>query len=101
LQRHVSARESVTIVDRTADLAVLGLMGPRSRELLSALTDTDLSNEAFPFATSRDLAVGAIACRAVRITYVGELGWELYVPADQARALYDAVWGAGQPLGLV
>jgi 4-methylaminobutanoate oxidase (formaldehyde-forming) len=101
LRQHIRPGEDVRVRDRSGDLAVLGVMGPRSRELLSPLSDGDLSHAAFPFATSQELRIAAIPCRAVRITYVGELGWEIYVRADQAGGLYDAIWGAGQPLGLV
>jgi glycine cleavage system aminomethyltransferase T len=101
LERHLRSRERVSIVDRSTELAVLAVMGPRSRELLSAITEDDFSNEAFGFATTRLVTLAGLACRAVRITYVGELGWELYVPVQAAAALYDAIWSAGQPLGLV
>jgi glycine cleavage system aminomethyltransferase T len=101
LSRHLRLRERVSIVDRSPELAVLGVMGPGSRELLSTMTDDDFSNEGFAFATTRLVTLGGITCRAVRITYVGELGWELYVPVAAARALYEAIWSAGRPLGLV
>jgi glycine cleavage system aminomethyltransferase T/glycine/D-amino acid oxidase-like deaminating enzyme len=101
LRRHVEPGEQLAITDRSAELAVLGVMGPRSRELLGGLCDTALSNDAFPFATTQPLSIAGVGCRAVRITYVGELGWELYVPVEAAGALYDALRFAGQPLGLV
>lgn len=101
LARHVKPSERLTVVDRSAEFAVLGLMGPRSRELLASVCDEDLSNEGFPFATTREFALAGIPCRAVRITYVGELGWELYVPAERAGALYDALWSAGRTFGLL
>jgi heterotetrameric sarcosine oxidase gamma subunit len=101
LHQHIRTDEDVRIVDRSAALAVLGVMGPRSRALLGPLCDGDLSHAAFPFATSRELVIAAVRCRAVRITYVGELGWEIYAPAGDAGALYDAIWRAGQPFGLV
>jgi 4-methylaminobutanoate oxidase (formaldehyde-forming) len=75
-------------------------MGPRSRELLAALTDADLSNEAFPFATSREIDLGYALVRASRITYVGELGWELYIPTDVATHVYDTIVAAGDGVGL-
>lgn len=101
LERHVAPGERLTIEDRSAGLCVMGLMGPSSRELLAGLCDADLGNEGFPFSTTREVSIAGIACRAVRITYVGELGWELYVPVAAAGALYDALWAAGRPLGLV
>jgi 4-methylaminobutanoate oxidase (formaldehyde-forming) len=101
LSRHLLPSERVTIVDRSADFTTLGVMGPRSRELLSAVCDADLSNERFPFSTTRPISIAGVACRAVRITYVGELGWELYIPVDDAVAVYDALWESGRPLGAV
>ncbi|PYN18806.1 MAG: FAD-dependent oxidoreductase, partial [Candidatus Rokuibacteriota bacterium] len=90
----------VTLTDVTSAFTVLGVMGPRSRELLSRLTDADLSNAAFPFGTARAIEVGHAMARATRITYVGELGWELYVPAEFALGVYEAVIAAGEDLGL-
>jgi len=84
----------------TGAYAVLGLMGPRSRDLLARLTPADPSNAAFPFAASREIPVGRALVRASRITYVGELGWELYVPVEFAAGVYDALESAGGDLGL-
>jgi 4-methylaminobutanoate oxidase (formaldehyde-forming) len=75
-------------------------MGPRSRDLLARLTDADLSNAAFPFGTAREIEVGSAMARATRITYVGELGWELYVPTEFALGVYEDVVAAGETLGL-
>jgi glycine cleavage system T protein len=99
IRRHAGDAR-VTMTDVTAAYAVLGVMGPRSRALLSRVTDTDLSNGAFPFATSREIWVAYAPVRATRITYVGELGWELYVPAEFAQGVHDAVVDAGADLGL-
>ena len=71
-------------------------MGPKSRDLLSALTDADLSDEAFPFGTSRQISLGYATVRATRITYVGELGWELYVPAEFAVGVYEDLMAGGR-----
>jgi 4-methylaminobutanoate oxidase (formaldehyde-forming) len=90
----------VTMTDVTSAFSVLGIMGPRSRELLTRLTDADLSNASFPFGAAREIEVGYASVRAVRITYVGELGWELHVPAEFATAVYDEVAAAGEGLGL-
>ena len=90
----------VILTDVTSAYTVLGLMGPRSRQLLSRLTDADLSDAAFPFATTREIEIGHAIARATRITYVGELGWELYVPAEFAAGIYEAVLEAGDGLGL-
>ncbi|RNI17047.1 GcvT family protein [Flexivirga caeni] len=91
LRRHL---DDAVAVDLTEDYAVLGVMGPRSRALLQALTDTDLSHKAFAFGTSREIALAGVPVRATRVTYVGELGWELYVLMDQA-VVYDAISAAG------
>ena len=83
----------VTVSDISAGLAMLSVMGPRSRELLQGLTDADLSHEAFGFGASRMIDLGATFVRATRLTYVGELGWELLVPADQAVHVYRTLGG--------
>jgi 4-methylaminobutanoate oxidase (formaldehyde-forming) len=75
-------------------------MGPRSRELLAGLTDADLATEAFPFGSSREIDLGYALVRASRITYVGELGWELLVPAEMAVHVYDTIAEAGDAIGL-
>jgi 4-methylaminobutanoate oxidase (formaldehyde-forming) len=90
----------VTLTDVTSAFAVLGVMGPRSREILSRLTNADLSNATFPFGTTREIEVGYATVRATRITYVGELGWELHVPTEFAMGVYDDVVAAGEDLGL-
>ena len=90
-----------TLVDVTSAYAVLGVMGPKSRELLSRLTGADLSDEAFPFGTSREISLGYSTVRATRITYVGELGWELYVPTEFAVGVYEDLLSAGGDLGVV
>ena len=100
LRRKVSSDAHAVAVDTTNAFAVLGVMGPRSREFLATLTDADLSNEAFPFATSREIDLGHALVRASRITYVGELGWELYIPTDVATHVYDTLVAAGDGFGL-
>ena len=89
-----------TLTDVTGAYAVLGLMGPRSRDLLARLTPADLSSAAFPFAATREIPLGRALVRASRITYVGELGWELCVPVEFAAGVYDALEEAGVDLGL-
>jgi heterotetrameric sarcosine oxidase gamma subunit len=89
------------LVDMTSAYAVYGVMGPRSRQLLSKLSRADLSDAAFPFGTSREIDLGYSTVRATRITYVGELGWELYVPAEFAVGVYQGLMAAGEPLGVV
>ncbi len=101
IRRNIPAGHDTRVVDVTSAYAVLGVMGPRSRELLSRVSDSDLSDGAFPFATSREIRVGYATVRATRITYVGELGWELYVPVDFAAGVYDDLLVAGADLGVV
>jgi glycine cleavage system aminomethyltransferase T len=76
-------------------------MGPKAREILQPLTTTDLSNDAFLHMTAQELAVGKVPRLALRVTYVGELGWELYCPAEFGLALWDTLWDAGRQHGLV
>ncbi len=101
LANNIPADARAFATDVTSGYAVLGLMGPRSRELLSTLTEADLSNAAFPFAASREIDLGYAKVRASRITYVGELGWELYVPTEFAAGVYEALAEAGRKTGLV
>jgi 4-methylaminobutanoate oxidase (formaldehyde-forming) len=89
-----------TVADVTGGIAMLGVMGPKSRELLEQLSGADLSNAAHPFGHSRELEIGYARARASRITYVGELGWELYVSAEFCADVYERLLEAGRPLGL-
>jgi 4-methylaminobutanoate oxidase (formaldehyde-forming) len=100
LRTHIPAHSRAVALDVSSGYAVLGIMGPRSRDLLSALTDADLGNEAFPFATSQVIDLGYARVRASRITYVGELGWELYIPTEFAQSVYEALIAAGAGCGL-
>ena len=90
----------MSIADVTDASATIAVMGPRSRDLLSRVTGDDLSNEGFPFFTSREIQVGHAPAFAIRASFVGELGWELYVPTEFAVHVYDAVVEAGDDLGL-
>ncbi|HEX2427553.1 MAG TPA: FAD-dependent oxidoreductase [Gaiellaceae bacterium] len=92
---------SVQVVDETSQYACLGIWGPLAREILQPVSTVDLSNESFPYMHARELAVGHVPCLALRVTYVGELGWELYCPADLGLALWDTIWEAGQGHDLV
>jgi heterotetrameric sarcosine oxidase gamma subunit len=100
IRRSLPPGLTASLVDVTSAYAVFGVMGPNSRELLSALTSADLSDEAFPFGTSRRIALGYATVRATRITYVGELGWELYVPAEFAVGVYEDLMREGERLGV-
>ncbi len=94
-------RDSRTVVtDVTSAFATIALMGPRSRELLSCLTDTPLGNESFPFSTSQEMQLGPAIVRALRVTYVGELGWELYVPTEFACVVFDQLMSVGRDFDL-
>jgi 4-methylaminobutanoate oxidase (formaldehyde-forming) len=90
----------VDAADVTGEFAVLGVMGPSSRALLGGLADDDLTEEGFPFATSREIDLGPARVRATRMTYVGELGWELLVRATDAAPVYDALMSSGAELGV-
>ena len=100
LRRNVLSGEQVQATDITESISVIGVMGPRSRELLARVTDADLSNEAFPFGQAQEISVGMATVRAIRLTYVGELGWELHVPVSQACLVYDLLTQEGQSLGI-
>lgn len=100
LQRHIPQDAHCIALDVTSGEGVLGLMGPNARRILEKATPADLSNEAFPFASARTIELGMAMVRAHRITYVGELGWELYVPADMSRHVFDVIYEAGQSEGL-
>jgi 4-methylaminobutanoate oxidase (formaldehyde-forming) len=101
IRQHAPEDGSVHIADVTPKYACLGLWGPKARDILQPLTSADLANEAFPYMAARELAVGPVPCLAVRVTYVGELGWELYCPAEFGLRLWDTLWEAGRPHGLV
>jgi 4-methylaminobutanoate oxidase (formaldehyde-forming) len=94
MRRHTGDLHA-SVADMTSGFAQLNIQGPRSRELLQSLTSVDLSNEAFPFRTARSIDIGFARALCVRITYLGELGYELYVPTEQATHLYDRVVAAG------
>lgn len=100
IRRHLPPDGAVTIRDVTAELSCIGLWGPRAREILERVSGDAVSAEAFPYMTCRTLTLADARVRALRVTYVGELGWELYAPAHTALAVWDALWEAGRPLGL-
>jgi glycine cleavage system aminomethyltransferase T/glycine/D-amino acid oxidase-like deaminating enzyme len=100
IMRHGLSTACATVTDVTSAFAVLGLMGPHSRTLLSRVTETSLYNESFPFGSFREIGVGPATVLASRRSYVGELGWELYVPAEFAVLVYDTLVDAGADLGL-
>ncbi|MGE4246787.1 MAG: FAD-dependent oxidoreductase, partial [Parvibaculaceae bacterium] len=99
LKRHIGNARCVA-TDVTSGLPMLGLMGPKSRALLQKLSGEDFSNGAFPFGRSQEIEIGYARLRASRITYVGELGWELYIPAEFAAHVFDTLVEAGAEFGL-
>src|SRR6476659_4972167 len=101
MRRHLPDDGSVSLVDLTSGLCCIGVWGPRARDLLAAVTEDDVSNEAFPYMTARELHIGAVPVRALRISYVGELGWEIYARAEFGGMLWDTLWEAGLACGVV
>ena len=100
LHRHVDEEMHCTVTDVTSAWAVIGLMGPDSRVLIERVSGADLSPQAFPFGTTQPIEIGCAVGRAFRVSYVGELGWELYLPTDMARHGFDALMEVGGDLGL-
>ena len=100
IRDHVPDDGSVQVEDITSSLACIGLWGPAARLILQPLTTTDISNRAFPYMTAQQLAVGSVPCLALRVTYVGELGWELYCPSEFGLRLWDTIWEGGRSHGL-
>lgn len=101
IKRNLPEGTSARLVDVTSAFGTLALMGPRSRAVLSAVTDADVSNEAFPFGSYREISIAGAEVRALRVTYVGELGWELHVPMESMLPVYDALMEAGAEHSLV
>ncbi|MFQ5873018.1 MAG: FAD-dependent oxidoreductase [Dehalococcoidia bacterium] len=101
MRSHLPKDDSVQITDISSSMCCIGLWGPKSRELVQSISQDDLSNEAFPYMTGRQVMIGGIPCLALRISYVGELGWEIYCPMEFGLRLWDALWEAGQPLGVI
>ncbi len=100
-KKHLPADGSVRFEDKTSAFATIGLWGPKAREVMAKLTTSDVSNEAFPYGTTQEVLFGSLAVRLFRISYVGELGWEIYVPMENARAVWDLIAAAGQESGIV
>jgi glycine cleavage system T protein len=101
IRQHAPEDGSVVVEDVTSRYACLGIWGPRARDILQPLSTADLSNEAFRYMRAREIDVGSVPCFALRVTYVGELGWELYCPMEFGLRLWDAIWDAGRERGLV
>nr|WP_298094154.1 FAD-dependent oxidoreductase [uncultured Shinella sp.] len=100
IEDHIPEGLDVTLRDVTEDFGTLSLMGPKARDVLSAVTDADVSNAAFPFGHVREIAIAGHLVRALRVTYVGELGWELHVPIAAIGTVFDALMAAGTPFDI-
>lgn len=101
IRQHLADDEPVAVRDVTSARACFALWGPRARDILEAVSRDDVSNEAFPYLAAREITVGSVPVLALRVTYVGELGWELYPPTEYGATLWDTLWEAGRPHGLV
>jgi len=101
IRKHLPDDGSVAVRDVTSAWSCAGIWGPRARDVLAALSPDDLSDAAFPYMSLREITVGNVPVRALRVTYVGELGWELYCPTEYGLALWTALWEAGEPHGIV
>ena len=100
LKRHIPDDAHAVLTNISSAMGVISIMGPHARDLLQSICPNDLSNEAFPFATSQEIELGYALVRASRITYVGELGWELYIPTEFMTGVYDEIVAAGAAFGL-
>ena len=100
LHSHIPEDAHAVLTNVTSGFVTLSIMGPKARDLMSTLTDTDMSNDAFPFATSQEIFMGYGKVRASRITFVGELGWEVYIPTEMAQSIYDLIIEKGKEFNL-
>jgi glycine cleavage system aminomethyltransferase T len=98
---HLPADGSAQLADLTSAWCTVGVWGPRARRLVASVTGDDVSHAGFPFATCREITLGPVRVLASRISYVGELGWEIHAPIEQGQRLWDVLWEAGQPHGVV
>jgi 4-methylaminobutanoate oxidase (formaldehyde-forming) len=101
VRKHLPPDGSVTVHDTTSQWSCMGIWGPRARDVLAPLTPQDLSNEAFPYMSVRETTIGNVPVRALRVTYVGELGWEIYCPSEYGLGLWQSLWEAGRPHGMI
>ena len=100
ITNHLPSDGSVSVKEMTSAYAVVNVIGPKSRKLLQKLTNADIGNESFPFGTCKQFTVGYAPILSFRVTYVGELGYELYIPTEFAVHVYESLWEAGQDLGI-
>jgi glycine cleavage system T protein len=101
MRRHLPAEGGIHLTDVTSQWACFGLWGPRARDILQPLTPQDLGNEPFPYMSLRETTIGNVPVRMLRVTYVGELGWEIYCPTEYGLGLWRTLWEAGRPHGIV
>lgn len=101
LKQHLPADGSVTVRDISSQYTTIGLWGPNARCVLEKVTKNDVSNEAFPYFTAQNIEIGVVPVFALRLSYAGELGWELYCPTEQGLLLWDMLWEAGKEFGVV
>jgi glycine cleavage system aminomethyltransferase T len=99
--RHMPTDGSVTFTDMSTALCTIGVWGPKARDLVSGLTDADMSNEGFPYGSVRDVLIDGIPCTLFRVSYVGDLGWEIYTKMEHGLRLWDTLWAAGQEHNVV
>ena len=101
VRTHLPDDRSASVSDVSSGLCCVGLWGPRARDLLGRVSEDDVSDDGFPYMTAKRITVGDVPALALRISYVGELGWEIYAPSEHGLRLWDILWEAGQPLGLI
>ena len=101
IQSNIPAGLNAELIDITSSRTVLSLMGPHARDVLQTVTRDDISNTAFPFATTKTFSISGTTVLALRVTYVGELGWELHIPVESALNVYEALKAAGADFGIV
>ncbi len=101
MQQHMPRDGSVSIIDVTSSRAVINLCGPHARDVLQKVTEADVSHKGFAFGHCREITIGYATVRALRVTYVGELGWELHIPSEYACHVYEELWQAGEEFGII
>ena len=101
MRSHLPDDGSVSVADVTSGRCCIGLWGPRARDLLSRVCESDVSDAGFPYLTAKAITIGEVPALALRISYVGELGWEIYAPAEHGLRLWDTLWEVGRPLGVI
>lgn len=101
INKHIPEKSYLCVTDMTSSRACITLCGPKSREILRQIIKDDLSNEGFPYMTCKEIYIGYAPVLALRITYVGELGWEFHMPTEYSLYVYDVIWEAGQSFGLI